>query len=134
MILLITVSNEWKDESLRRQKSLSFYRINQYIVAFLRPPKEAGRGKLWKLLITVYGIFDDPSAWYFRIKEIIQNDGASKSKFVNIIFCRYTNGKLEGIICWYFDILELETMMEIDLYIEQKDLVIRLNQIAYINK
>ena len=63
--------------------------------AFLRPPNEAGAKKLCKPLITVYG----PSAWYFRVKGILQNLGASKSKLDDAMFYPYINRKLEGIMC-----------------------------------
>lgn len=91
----IMVSNKQKFQSLRSHKILPFYKINQYIGAVLRPLKEAGTKKLCKPLITVYG----PSAWYFRVKGILQNLGASKSKVDDAIFYRYINRKLEGIMC-----------------------------------
>ena len=89
------VSNKQKFQSLRSHKILPFYKINRYIRAFLRPPKEAGTKKLCKPLITVNG----PSAWYFRVKGILQNLCASKSKVDDAIFYRYINRKLEGIMC-----------------------------------
>ena len=52
---------------------------------FLKPPNEPGTKTLWKLLITVYDLCDDPSICYLRIKTIIENAGASKSKFDDVI-------------------------------------------------
>ena len=93
------VSNEQKVESLRSHKSLPFYKINQYLGAFLRPPEEAGTKKLWELQITIYGLCGDSSAWYLKIKGILQNVSASKNKFDDAFFYWYENGKLEGIMC-----------------------------------
>ena len=59
--LAFVVSHKLKIKSLdRRSAFLQGQPINREI--FLKPPKEAGTDKLWKLLITVYGLRDAPKA------------------------------------------------------------------------
>ena len=59
---------------------------------------EAGTDKLWKLLITVYRLCDDPRTCYLRIKEAFEMSGMLKSKFDDAIFYWLSNVKLEGVI------------------------------------
>ena len=71
LILTIIVSHKWKIKSLDIKSAfLQGQPINREI--FLKPPKEAGTDKLWKLLITVYGLCDAHMAWYLRIKEVLK--------------------------------------------------------------
>ena len=70
--------------------------INKEI--FLKPPKEVGTYKLWKLLITVYGHCVAPREWYLSIKEVLEKSGMLKSKFDNSIFYWLSNKKLEGVL------------------------------------
>ena len=66
LVLTIIVSHKWKFKSLDIKSAfLQGQPINREI--FLKPPKEAGTDKLWKLLITVYSLCDAPRAWYLRI-------------------------------------------------------------------
>ena len=125
----------------------------------MKPPKEAGTDKLWKLLITVYGLYDPPTAWYLRIKEVLEKSGMLKSKFDDAIFYWLSNGKLEGLLCCYvYDFVwggsitfekqiinvlketfsvssqESETFKYLGLDIDQKNHVITLHQISYKNE
>ena len=59
---------------------------------------EAGTDKLWKLLITVYRLCDDPRIYYLRMKEALEMSGMLKSKFDDAIFYWLSNVKLEGVI------------------------------------
>ena len=59
---------------------------------------EAGTDKLWKLLITVYRLCDDPRICYLRMKEALEMSGMLKSKFDDAIFYWLSNVKLEGVI------------------------------------
>ena len=99
LIISVMFSNEWSVESLCSHKSLPFCKICQYIGVFLEPLREADTKKLWKLLITVYELCDDPNAWYLIIKKIIHKVGASKCKFDDALVYWHTSDKLEGIMC-----------------------------------
>ena len=70
--------------------------INKEI--FLKPPTEVGTNKLWKLLITIYGLCVAPRAWYLSINEVLEKPGILKSKFDNAIFYWLSNKKLEGVL------------------------------------
>ena len=95
------VSHKWKIKSLDIKSAfLQGQPINREI--FLKPPKKAGTDKLWKLLITVYGLRDAPRAWYLRIKEVLEKSGMLKSKFDVIFYC-LSNRKLKGLLCCHVD-------------------------------
>ena len=159
LVLTIILSHKWEIKSLDIKSAfLQGQPINSEI--FLKPTKEAGTDKLWKLLITVYGLCDAPRAsWYLRIKEVLENSGMLKSKFDNAIFYWLSNGNLEGLLCCYVDNFarggpitfekhiinvlketfsvssqESETFKYLGLYIDQKNDVITLHQIPDINK
>ena len=70
---------------------------------FIKPPKEAGTDKLWKLLRTVYGLCDAPRAWYLSVKEVLERCDLKKSKFDDAIFYWMKDGKLKGLICCHVD-------------------------------
>ena len=97
------VSRKWKIKSLDIKSAfLQGQPINSEI--FLKPPKEAGTDKLWKLLITVYGLCDAPRAsQYLRIKEVLEKSGMLKSKFDDAIFYWFSNWKLEGLLYRHVD-------------------------------
>ena len=83
--MTIDVSHKWKIKSLDIKSAfLQGQPINREI--FLKPPKEAGTEKSWKLLITVYGLCDAPRAWYLKMKEIPEKSGMLQSKFDDAIF------------------------------------------------
>ena len=159
LVLTIILSHKWEIKSLDIKSAfLQGQPINSKI--FLKPPKEAGTDKLWKLLITVYGLCDAPRAsQYLRIKEVLEKSGMLKSKFDDAIFYWLSNRKLEGLLCCYVDNFawggptnfekqiinvlketfsvssqESETFKYLGLYIDQKNNVITLHQIPYINK
>ena len=67
LILAVVSNNGWKISSLDIKSAfLQGQAINRDV--FLKPPKEAGTKKLWKLWITIYGLCDAPRAWcYYSI-------------------------------------------------------------------
>ena len=157
--MTIILSHKWEIKSLDIKSAfLQGQPINSEI--FLKPPKEAGADKLWKLLITVYGLCDAPwASRYLRIKEVLEKSVMLKSKFDDAIFYWLSNGKLEGLLCCYVDNFawgspinfekqiinvlketfsvssqESETFKCLGLYIDQKNNVITLQQILYINE
>ena len=66
---------------------------------YLKPQKEAGTRKLWKLKITIYGLYDAPRVWYLSVKKVLQESGAKKNKPDDSVFYWHKNGKLQGSIC-----------------------------------
>ncbi|XP_077974967.1 uncharacterized protein LOC144430759 [Styela clava] len=64
---------------------------------FLKPPKEAGTTKLWKLNKCVYGLSDASLKWYNRLKKFLVDQGAKVSASDSAVFYVYCNGELQGI-------------------------------------
>lgn len=90
LIISIIISNKSKVKSLNIK---STFHQNQTVnrSVFLRPRKKAGTKKLWKLLITVYGLCDVSRAWYLKMKEVLQNVSVCKSKFDDSICMQMVN-------------------------------------------
>ena len=100
--MTIIVSYKWKIKSLDIKSAfLQGQPVDGEIV--LKPPKEAGIDKLWKLLIRVYGLCDATRAWHLRIKEVLEQSGMLKSKFGDSMFYWLSNGKLEELLCCHVD-------------------------------
>ena len=75
LTLSISISNRWIIHSV--DVKLAFLQgkgINCDV--YLKPPKEAGTTKLWKLKATVYGLCDAPRVWYMSVKEVLLKAGA----------------------------------------------------------
>ena len=52
----------------------------------LKPPKEVGGNKFWKLQTTVYGLADNSRIWYLTLQGTLLKAGARKSKFDEEVF------------------------------------------------
>ena len=72
----------------------------------MKPPKEAGMSKLWKLKIAVYGLSHALRVLYISVTEVLPKTVAEKSKFDDSIFYWYKNNKLRGLICHIGDFME----------------------------
>ena len=83
------------------KRNLEGQTINREL--YSKPPKKAGTDKLWKLLITVYGLCDALKAWYLIINNVLEKSGMLKSKFDDAIFHWLLNGKLEEVLCCHVD-------------------------------
>lgn len=59
-------------------------RINRE--AFIRPPREAGSNKIWKLNKSVYGLKDAARVWYESLRDILVSTGAEVSNLDQTIF------------------------------------------------
>ena len=100
--ILQPVAKKWKIKSLDiKSIFLQGQPINRGI--FLKPPKEAGTDKLWKLLITVYGLYDAATAWHLRIKKVLEKSGMLKNENDDGILYWLSNGKREGLLCCHVD-------------------------------
>ena len=87
---------EWKIYSLDIKSAfLQGQTVNRNV--FLKSSPEVDTIKLWKLLVTVYGLCDAPRAWYLKVKEVLEKAGARKSKLDDAVF-HSGNNKLEGIL------------------------------------
>ena len=68
LTLSIIISNIWIIHSVDVKSAiLQGEGLDQDI--YLKPPKEAGTKKLWKLKATVYGLCDAPRVWYIVLKK-----------------------------------------------------------------
>ena len=70
---------------------------------FIRPPKEAGTDKLWKLNKTVYGLNDASRSWYLKLRETILTLGCLPSLLDNGLFYLILNGNLCGVLASFVD-------------------------------
>ena len=85
VLLLLIVANKWKIHSLDiKSVFLQGNKIDREIC--LKPPVEAGTSKLWKLNISVYGLYDTLCSWYLSLKSVLLRAGATKCKFDNLCF------------------------------------------------
>ena len=70
---------------------------------WLKPPREFGNGKIWKLKKTVYGLNDAARAWYLTVKRVLLHLGLVICKLDPALFFWYKNEMLSGIICIHVD-------------------------------
>ena len=67
-IFVLIASNRWKAQAIDVKTAfLQGKQIERTV--YLRPPKEANTGKIWKLQKCVYGLADASRYWYLRVKE-----------------------------------------------------------------
>ena len=79
-ILCIIASFKWNVKTLDIKSAfLQGNKVERDI--FLKPPKELGGDKLWKLQTTVYGLADASMIWYLTLQETLLKAGARQSKF-----------------------------------------------------
>ena len=102
LTLSIIISNKWTVRSVDVKSAfLQGKGIDRDV--YLKPPKELGTKKLWKLKTTVYGLCDAPRVWYISVKDVLLKAGAEKSKSDDSIFFWHRNGKVQGLICCHAD-------------------------------
>ena len=70
---------------------------------YIKPPKEAGTEKLWKLNKCVYGLTDASRMWYLRVDKFLRNMGLEKMPLDEACYV-YRRGKdLAGLLCLHVD-------------------------------
>ena len=70
---------------------------------YIKPPKEAGTDKLWKLNKCVYGLTDASRMWYLRVDKFLRNMGLEKMPLDEACYV-YRRGKdLAGLLCLHVD-------------------------------
>ena len=101
-LFAIIASNHWKIRTLDIKAAfLQGQKVDGEI--YLKPPIEAGTGKLWKLQTTVYGLSDAAKVSYLRVKEELIKIKAIMSKFDEAVFFCRVYGKLHGILACHVD-------------------------------
>ena len=98
LLFAIIATHYWKICDLDIKGCLS---TNRDI--YLKPPIEAGIGKLWKLKTTVYGSVDAARSCYMTVKEELLKLGAEMSKFDEALFIWRSEEKLHGLIGCHVD-------------------------------
>ena len=102
VLLLRIVGNKWKIHSLKIKST--FLQGNKiYREVYLKAPVEAGTSKLWKLNISVYGLYDAPRTSYLSLKYVLLRAGATKTKFDDSAFLWTVNNKLQGVMCCHVE-------------------------------
>ena len=98
----ISVSNKWAISSLDVKAAfLQGYNIEREV--YLRPPKEAGTDKLWRLRKTVYGLSDAPLSWYTKVCDALIELGMERSMYDEAFFYCKVGDTLQGLVCCHVD-------------------------------
>ena len=102
IVLAIISSHQWQASSLDVKSAfLQGNQIDRDL--YLKPPKEADTGNLWKLKTTVYGLSDASRVWYLRVKEELFKVGTEMCKYDEAIFYWRSQNILQGIISCHVD-------------------------------
>ena len=96
---------------------------------YVKPPKEAGTDKLWKLVQGAYGILDGSRLFFMRLARELIELGMHQIHSDNALFSYVKNGKLHGIIVTNTDDLILAGDDVFD-----KDITTKLLQIFKFSK
>ena len=84
-LLSLIVANKCKIHSLDIKSAfLQGSKIDHEV--YFKPPVEAGTCKLWKLNISVYGLYDALRCWYLRLKSVLLRAGATKANLMILYF------------------------------------------------
>ena len=121
VVLLILVSHSWSLHSLDVKTAfLQGEPINRDL--YVKPPKEAGTNKLWKLRKTVYGLADASRSWYLKLRaELIKLEGKPVSLDQGI-FLWFNESKLFGLMaCFVDDVLWAGTNQFVKIINKLKD-------------
>ena len=102
IVLAIISSHQWQASSLDVKSAfLQGNQIDRDL--YLKPPKEADAGNLWKLKTTVHGLSDASRVWYLRVKEELFKVGTETCKYDKAIFYWRSQNILQGIISCHVD-------------------------------
>ena len=97
LTLVTAASKGWRIGSLDIKSAfLQSQKIERDV--YLKPPKEAGTDRLWKLNNTVYGLGDTSRRWYLRMKDELRALGVQNSKYDEAPFFWKQEGKLNGVL------------------------------------
>ena len=97
LTLVTAASKGWQIGSLDIKSAfLQGQKIERDV--YIKPPKEAGTDRLWKLNKTVYGLGDASRGWYLRVKDELRALGVQSSKYDEALFVWKHEGKLNGVM------------------------------------
>ena len=101
-VLAMAATNHWKVKSVDIKSAfLQGRQIEREVI--VKPPKEAGRGKLWKLKKALYGLNDAAREWYLKVHEAMAEMGGARSTLDNAIFFWREGNELTGICSAHVD-------------------------------
>ena len=101
-VLAIAATNRWRVKSIDIKSAfLQGRHIESEVI--VKPPKEAGVGKLWKLKKALYGLNDAAREWYLKINESVTEMGGSRSTLDTAIFYWKKEDKLTGLCTAHVD-------------------------------
>ena len=103
IVLAIISSHQWQASSLDVKSVFRLQGNQTDRDLYLKPPKEANTGNLWKLKTTVYGLIDASRVWYLQVKEELFEVGAEMYKYDEAIFYWRSKNILQGIISCHVD-------------------------------
>jgi hypothetical protein len=101
-VLAIAATNKWRVKSVDIKSAFLQGREIEREVT-VKPPKEAGTSKLWKLKKALYGLNDAAREWYLQVTESVGEMGGSRSTLDNAIFFWRIRNKLVGICAAHVD-------------------------------
>ena len=102
LALSIITSKHWKIHAIDiKSPFLQGMPLSREV--FLKPPKEAGTNKLWKLNQAVYGLCDAGRHWYDRVKRELLNLDVKVSILDKAVFVYYKGNICEGILIVHVD-------------------------------
>ena len=101
-VLAIAATNKWKVSSIDIKSAfLQGRQIEREVI--VKPPKEAGKGKLWRLRKALYGLNDAAREWYLKVHETIAEMGGTRSTYDNAIFYWQKDDQLCGLCTTHVD-------------------------------
>ena len=103
MMLGITAGKGWKIRSLDVKAAFLQGKMIEREVFLHPPPEFRKKGKIWKLLKVVYGLYDASRAWYLKVVEVLTELGMTVGRLDKAMFTFKTAETLEGIILVHVD-------------------------------
>ena len=101
-VLAIAATKGWRVRSIDIKSAfLQGRHIERDVI--VKPPKEAGFGKLWRLKKALYGLNDAAREWYLKVSESVSDIGGSKCTLDNAVYYWHQNKKLVGICAAHVD-------------------------------
>ena len=95
-MLALAATNHWKIKSIDIKSAFLQGRPIEREVT-LKPPREAGTAKLWKLKNALYGLNDAACEWYLKVHKAMVEMGGKRSTLDNAIFFWRDGQTLVGI-------------------------------------
>ena len=98
----VATSNKWTVKVLDIKSAFLQGRDIEREV-YVKPPVEAGKGIVWKLKKTIYGLNDASRKWYLQIKGSLEKYGAKMSIYDEALFFYRQGNELCGLVCLHVD-------------------------------